>query len=108
MILHSVGVQQFDAVQSNKRLVAPRRQQLDLEQRPARMRGTEIVLVRVGVFLRVVVLLGVGEQLEESLRSHQRDELGVVEEVDSRSFPEIDPVFLGEREEADGLRANGC
>ena len=84
MILHSVGVQQFDAVQSNERLVAPRRQQLDLEQRPARMRGTEIVLVRVGVFLRVV------------------------EEVDSRSFPEIDPVFLGEREEADGLRANGC
>lgn len=108
MILHAVGVQQLDVVQSDEGLVAPCRQQLDLEQRPARMRGTEIVLVRKGFLLRAIVLLGIGEQLEKSLGSNEGDELRVVEEVDARSFPQIDSVFLDGREETRRLRASGC
>lgn len=70
VILHPVGVQQLDTVQADERLVAPRRQQLNLEQRSARMRGTEIVLVRKGFFLSIAVLLGIGKQLEERLWSN--------------------------------------
>lgn len=51
------------------------------------MRGTEIILVRKGFLLSAIVLLGIGEQLEKSFRSNEGDELRVVEEVDTRSFP---------------------